>query len=53
MSINLWSNAEHSLGYLQRADSIPHRREGEAALLEFLPAKSSASSTSAAVAGVS
>lgn len=39
MSINLWSNAEHSLGYLQRADSIPHRREGEAALLEFLPAK--------------
>ena len=39
MSINLWSNAEHSLGYLQRADSIPHRREGEAVLLEFLPAK--------------
>jgi tRNA (cmo5U34)-methyltransferase len=39
MSINLWSNTEHSLGYLQRADSIPHRREGEAALLEFLPAK--------------
>jgi tRNA (cmo5U34)-methyltransferase len=39
MSVNLWSNAEHSLGYLQRADSIPHRREGEAVLLEFLPAK--------------
>jgi tRNA (cmo5U34)-methyltransferase len=39
MSINLWSNAKHSLGYLQRADSIPHRREGEAVLLEFLPAK--------------
>jgi tRNA (cmo5U34)-methyltransferase len=39
MSVNLWSNAEHSLGYLQHADSIPHRREGEAVLLEFLPAK--------------
>ena len=39
MSINLWSNAEHSRDYLQRADSIPHRREGEATLLEFLPAR--------------
>jgi tRNA (cmo5U34)-methyltransferase len=37
MSINLWSEAQHSLDYLQRADSIPHRREGEATLLEFLP----------------
>jgi tRNA (cmo5U34)-methyltransferase len=37
MSINLWSEAQHSLDYLQRADTIPHRREGEAALLEFLP----------------
>jgi len=37
MSINLWSNAEHSRGYLQRADTIPHRRDGEATLLEFLP----------------
>lgn len=35
--VNLWSNAEHSKGYLERADSIPHRREGEATLLEFLP----------------
>jgi tRNA (cmo5U34)-methyltransferase len=35
--VNLWSNAEHSQGYLKRADSIPHRREGEATLLEFLP----------------
>ncbi len=35
--VNLWSNAEHSKGYLKRADSIPHRREGEATLLEFLP----------------
>ena len=36
--INLWSTAEHSLDYLRRADSIPHRREGEAALIEFVPA---------------
>jgi tRNA (cmo5U34)-methyltransferase len=37
MDINLWSSDEHSREYLQRADSIPHRREGEAVLLEFLP----------------
>jgi tRNA (cmo5U34)-methyltransferase len=36
--VNLWSSAEHALDYLGRADSIPHRVEGEAALLEFLPA---------------
>jgi tRNA (cmo5U34)-methyltransferase len=35
--VNLWSTTEHSKGYLQRADSIPHRREGEATLFEFLP----------------
>jgi tRNA (cmo5U34)-methyltransferase len=35
--VNLWSSAEHAQDYLQRADSIPHRTEGEAALLEFLP----------------
>ena len=35
--VNLWPNAEHSKGYLERADAIPHRREGEATLLEFLP----------------
>jgi tRNA (cmo5U34)-methyltransferase len=34
---NLWSSAEHALEYLRRADSIPHRTEGEAALLEFVP----------------
>jgi tRNA (cmo5U34)-methyltransferase len=39
VSINLWSNAQHSRDYLQRADSIPHRREGESTLLEFLPAQ--------------
>jgi SAM-dependent methyltransferase len=37
-AVNLWPSAEHALEYLRRADSIPHRVEGEAALLEFLPA---------------
>jgi SAM-dependent methyltransferase len=36
--INLWSTAAHSLDYLRRADSIPHRGEGESALIEFVPA---------------
>ena len=36
--VNLWPSAEHALEYLRRADSIPHRAEGEAALLEFIPA---------------
>jgi SAM-dependent methyltransferase len=35
--VNLWSNADHSKDYLKRADALPHRREGEATLLEFLP----------------
>jgi len=38
-NVNLWPSAQHATEYLQRADSIPHRREGEAALLEFLPAQ--------------
>ena len=38
-AVNLWPTAEHALEYLRRADSIPHRVEGEATLLEFLPAK--------------
>jgi tRNA (cmo5U34)-methyltransferase len=37
LDVNLWSSSEHSKDYLKRADSIPHRREGEATLLEFLP----------------
>ena len=37
--INLWPSAEHALDYLRRADSIPHRVEGEATLLEFVPAE--------------
>jgi tRNA (cmo5U34)-methyltransferase len=35
--VNLWPSAQHAKEYLERADSIPHRREGEATLLEFLP----------------
>jgi SAM-dependent methyltransferase len=35
--VNLWPSAEHALDYLRRADSIPHRVEGEATLLEFVP----------------
>jgi len=36
-NINLWPSAQHAKDYLERADAIPHRREGEATLLEFLP----------------
>jgi cyclopropane fatty-acyl-phospholipid synthase-like methyltransferase len=35
--VNLWSSPEHALDYLRRADTIPHRVEGEATLLEFVP----------------
>jgi tRNA (cmo5U34)-methyltransferase len=38
-AVNLWPSAEHALDYLRRADSIPHRVEGEATLLEFVPAE--------------
>ena len=34
----LWSTPEHAQEYLRRADTLPHRHEGEAALLEFVPA---------------
>jgi SAM-dependent methyltransferase len=35
--VNLWTSSEHAREYLERADSISHRNEGESALLEFLP----------------
>jgi tRNA (cmo5U34)-methyltransferase len=41
IDVNLWSSSEHALDYLRRADSIPHRVEGEATLLELLPAQAS------------
>lgn len=34
---NLWTLPEHVREYLARAHDIPHRAEGEAALLELLP----------------
>jgi ubiquinone/menaquinone biosynthesis C-methylase UbiE len=36
-AVNLWTSSEHVKDYLQRADLISHRGEGEAALLEFIP----------------
>jgi tRNA (cmo5U34)-methyltransferase len=36
--VNLWTSSDHARDYLGRADSIAHRGEGEAALLEFIPA---------------
>jgi SAM-dependent methyltransferase len=36
--VNRWETAEHALEYLRRADTVPHRVEGESALLEFVPA---------------
>jgi tRNA (cmo5U34)-methyltransferase len=35
--VNLWASNEHARDYLERADSISHRGEGESALLEFIP----------------
>ncbi|MGH3946079.1 MAG: class I SAM-dependent methyltransferase [Pseudonocardiaceae bacterium] len=37
MAAGEWSTTEHVLRYLARADAYPHRREGEAVLLEQVP----------------
>lgn len=35
--VNLWTSTEHVSDYLERADQISHRAEGESALQEFIP----------------
>lgn len=37
--LNEYATAEHALRYLSKADNIPHRTEGEAVLLDFMPQK--------------
>jgi tRNA (cmo5U34)-methyltransferase len=39
MPENRWTSPDHVQEYLGRADSIPHRTEGEAVLLEVLPSQ--------------
>ena len=34
----MWTSSDHAREYLERADLISHRGEGESALLEFVPA---------------
>ncbi len=35
--VNRWTDATHALAYLRTMDAVPHRTEGEAVLLDFLP----------------
>lgn len=35
--VNLWTSTEHALSYLGRADTLPHRTEGEGVLLDHVP----------------
>jgi tRNA (cmo5U34)-methyltransferase len=37
MATNRWTSADHALQYLRRADSLPHRTEGEGVLLDHVP----------------
>ena len=39
MAVNRWTSPAHAIEYLARADFIPHRAEGEAELIEWLPRK--------------
>ena len=32
-----WSNVQNALAYLNVSDSLPHRSEGEAVLIEHIP----------------
>ena len=32
-----WSNAQNALAYLNVADNLPHRTEGEAVLIDHIP----------------
>jgi SAM-dependent methyltransferase len=36
-TINRWRSPEHAQAYLTKADTIPHRREGEGVLLQQIP----------------